>query len=178
MKYPNLILLAAITFFHCLSFGQNENFMNEKDVSESNLIVALQPPRKMRQIIVTAEKNSRPVPIKQSSASLLLTFETNSAELTPQAKKMLDTLARAMKSEKLTSLKFLIEGHADPRGGEQFNQVLSEKRAEKVVGYLVEDQNIERGRLKAAGKGQSEPLNASNPYAPENRRVTVITLTE
>jgi outer membrane protein OmpA-like peptidoglycan-associated protein len=128
-----------------------------------------------RSIRVTREgQPSAPAP----SASLLITFETNSAQLTPQARKSLEVVGRALKSEKLADFRFSIEGHADPRGTEAANLRLSQARAESVVAYLVDSQSIDRARLKAVGKGQSELMNVSNPIAPENRRVTIKTVTD
>ena len=71
--------------------------------------------------------------------------------------------------------KFLIEGHADPRGTAEMNQVLSEGRAEAVRQYLVQSQSVAEARLQAIGKGATEPMNQTNPAAPENRRVTIVT---
>jgi OOP family OmpA-OmpF porin len=180
MKYSSLIFCAALTAVSFASIGQTEKVMKDRDVNEAALIDALLPEPKQlsRSIRITSERDAKAAPPKRASASMLITFETNSAELTPQAKKMLDTLGRAMQSDKLAELKFSIEGHADPRGGAQFNHQLSQERAEKVVSYLAENQQIDRSRLKAVGKGPTELLNAANPDAPENRRVTVKTVIE
>ena len=107
---------------------------------------------------------------------MLITFVTNSAQLTPQARQVLDTLGRAMQSDKLAEFNFYIEGHADPRGGEQFNLDLSQQRAESVVSYLSDKMQIDRNRLKPVGKGQAELLNKAHPDSAENRRVTVKTI--
>ena len=119
-----------------------------------------------------------PASVKRASASMLITFETASSELKPEAKKMLDTLGRAMASDKLSTFKFAIEGHADPRGEEQFNMELSQKRAEAVVAYLTENHHIDASRLRPIGKGQTELFNPNQIDAPENRRVTVKTVVE
>lgn len=180
MKRLQFFLWVALASAPVVSFGQTEKVLQARDVSESALIDALLPEPKMltRSIRISSDRDTKAQAPKGGSASMLITFETNSAELTPQAKKMLDTLGRAMQSDKLAELKFSIEGHADPRGGVQFNQQLSQERAEKVVSYLAENQQIERSRLKAVGKGPSELLNVANPGAPENRRVTVKTMIE
>ncbi|MDB5946245.1 MAG: OmpA/MotB domain protein, partial [Ramlibacter sp.] len=71
-----------------------------------------------------------------------------------------------------------IEGHADPRGGEQANLELSQRRAESVVSYLAGNHHIDPSRLRPVGKGQTELFNLTQLDAPENRRVTVKTLVE
>jgi outer membrane protein OmpA-like peptidoglycan-associated protein len=107
-------------------------------------------------------------------ASILVTFVTGSAELTGDAKRALDVLAGAMKSEKLASVKFTIEGHADPRGNEDANVKLSQSRAESVRGYLTSAHGLAADRINAVGKGSSALMKPSEPAAPENRRVTIV----
>ena len=106
--------------------------------------------------------------------SILVTFVTNSADLTPSAKGALDVLAAAMKSEKLASVKFTIEGHADPRGSEELNLKLSQARADSVRTYLTSSHGLAAERVNAVGKGSSALMKPSDPAAPENRRVTIV----
>lgn len=117
----------------------------------------------------TAAASARP-----ARASILVTFVTNSADLTPGAKSALDVLAAAMKSDKLASVKFVIEGHADPRGGDELNLKLSQARADSVLAYLTGTHGLPAERVKAVGKGSSALMNPGDPAAPENRRVTIV----
>ena len=107
-------------------------------------------------------------------ASILVTFVTGSAELTPDARRALEVLAGAMKSDRLAAVRFTIEGHADPRGSEELNLKLSQARAESVRRYLTASQGLAPERIGAVGKGSSALMNASEPAAPENRRVTIV----
>ena len=166
-------------------FAQPERVFKGGDISESALIDALKPQAAEAAAPggLTRSFGPRPVdqnasPPKRPSAPMLITFVTNSAELTPKAKDMLAVLARALQSDKLAQFKFSIEGHADPRGVEELNLQLSQLRAEAVVKYLSEQQNISESRLVAVGKGQSELMNTRDPSAPENRRVTVKTVVQ
>ncbi len=109
------------------------------------------------------------------SASLLITFHTNSSNLTEPARTQLDVLARAMKADKLKGYAFTLEGHADPRGRPETNLALSQARAESVRDYLVRQHGIAASRLNAIGKGDRELMNKIDPIAPENRRVTIVT---
>jgi OOP family OmpA-OmpF porin len=147
-----------------------------KAVTENNLIDALTPDET---VVTRSLRVQRDTPGQQAarkpSASLLITFETNSASLTPQAKKQLDVVAAALNNNKLAEYSFNVEGHADPRGEHTANQSLSQQRAESVRQYLMTAHAIDAKRLKAVGKGDSELLNANNPSAPENRRVTIVT---
>jgi len=109
-------------------------------------------------------------------ASILVTFVTNSSDLTTGAKSALDVLAAAMQSEKLAAVKFTIEGHADPRGSEDMNLKLSQARAESVRTYLTSTHGLAAERVTAVGKGSSALMKPSEPAAPENRRVTIVAL--
>lgn len=147
-----------------------------KAVTEGNLIDALTPEEP---VVTRSLRVQRDTPGQQAarkpSASLLITFETNSAELTPQAKKQLDVVAAALRNNKLADYGFNVEGHADPRGAHDMNLTLSQQRAESVRNYLVTAHSIDPKRLKAVGKGDAEVLNAKDPAAAENRRVTIVT---
>jgi OOP family OmpA-OmpF porin len=161
--------------------------MREKDVTELGLIDALTPPPEPEGTVRT--RSFKPVrdpqaqaaaarPVKAVSASLLITFETNSAELTAQAKQSLDVVGRALNSDKLADFRFSVEGHADPRGDSGSNMELSKQRAEAVRNFLVQNNHVEERRLDAVGKGDRELLNPANPFAPENRRVAIVNVSQ
>ena len=114
-------------------------------------------------------------PAAPGKASLLITFDTGSAELTPETIKVLETVARALQSDKLAGFAFRIEGHADPRGGAEYNLKLSEERAQSVAAYLTSKLGVLPERIQPVGKGSSELLNPGQPDAQENRRVTIVT---
>lgn len=130
---------------------------------------------KTRSIRPTARNNASPAKAAAGKSNLLITFNTGSADLTAESKQALATVAKALQSDKLAGFSFSIEGHADPRGGDELNQKLSEARAQSVVEHLVASYGILPERLVPVGKGSSEPLNADRPEAPENRRVTIVT---
>lgn len=68
-----------------------------------------------------------------------------------------------------------IEGHTDNVGGDDLNQGLSQRRAESVKAYLVQ-QGIAGSRLTAVGMGKTQPLadNTSDSGRQQNRRVVAI----
>lgn len=172
--------MLAFTMFSACA-GAQDRLLKGRDLSESALIQALDPEtqageptttQRMRSIRVLREA----VPAATPKASLLITFATNSAELAPESRESLDTLARALSSDRLAQWRFSIEGHADPRGTHQGNLQLSQLRAEAVRNYLSQAGQIDVSRLQAIGKGDSEPLDPDNPEAAGNRRVTIVTL--
>ena len=99
-------------------------------------------------------------------------FKLNSAELTDEDKATLDEVA-----ETLTRLKFVsgtVVGHTDSSGSEEYNQALSERRAQSVATYL-EGKGIATGRLAASGAGESDPIadNSTAEGRAQNRRVVL-----
>jgi outer membrane protein OmpA-like peptidoglycan-associated protein len=149
-----------------------------KNVTESNLLDALTPPPEpvvTRSLKVSRDGAGVSAPERKASASLLITFLTNSSELTESAKQQLDVVAGALKNDRLADYSFNVEGHADPRGSADANMLLSQQRAESVRDYLVTTHRIAADRLKAEGKGDHDLLNRAVPAAPENRRVTIVT---
>ncbi len=105
-----------------------------------------------------------------------ITFASGSAELTPAAVKVLDTLGKALASADLARFKFRIEGHTDTVGTPDSNRELSARRADAVVGYLSRNYSIAADRLEAVGMGQEALLVQTGPGVPEqrNRRVHVV----
>ncbi|HEY9267996.1 MAG TPA: OmpA family protein [Methylotenera sp.] len=52
----------------------------------------------------------------------------------------------------------VVTGHTDRLGSEQYNQKLSEKRAEVIKNHLVNDHGIDASRIRTVGKGELQPL--------------------
>lgn len=111
-----------------------------------------------------------------ASVNLYINFEFNSAELKQDALITLDRLAAALRDEKLVRLDFLIGGHTDAVGSDQYNDRLSEQRAASVRQYLVAHSGIEAHRLLDKGFGESRLLDPQHPLDGVNRRVQIITL--
>ena len=101
-------------------------------------------------------------------------FQQGKADLSEDAKFVLHDLAKVL--EKNPELRLKLEGHTSAEGDAALNQKLSEARAQAAVTFLIELEGIDAARLEAEGKGSSEPKNAEDPYAPENRRTEFIVL--
>lgn len=138
-------------------------------VSPASAPAAASPPRRQQQHQPAAAA-PLPCPAVGNAVALEINFARGSAQFDPEARRTLDEVARALLSPQLAGCRFAVEGHTDATGTPQGNQALSERRAGAVRAFLIRRQ-IDPGRLQAVGKGQSEPLNAADPYAAENRRV-------
>ena len=95
-------------------------------------------------------------------------FKKGKADLSRDAEFVLHDLAKLM--NKYPELRLRIEGHTSAEGDANFNQKLSEARAQAAVTFLVDHEGIDASRLEAAGFGSSKLKNADDPMAPENRR--------
>ncbi len=110
------------------------------------------------------------------SVNLYVNFAYNSAELTADARIILDRLGYALVDDRLKDFSFMIEGHTDAKGSPSYNQNLSEQRAQAVQRYLIDNFGIAQSRLVARGFGKTRPLDPSHPEDGVNRRVQIVNL--
>lgn len=99
-------------------------------------------------------------------------FDFDKYALKPEGKAKLDDLIGKMAGMNLEVI--IAVGHTDWIGTEQYNQKLSERRANAVKEYLV-SKGVEKNRVYTEGKGESQPI-ASNKTAEgraKNRRVEI-----
>jgi outer membrane protein OmpA-like peptidoglycan-associated protein len=111
-----------------------------------------------------------------SAVAINIMFDFNSDRVTQQGKAILDNLGKALSSERLRGSRFMLEGHTDSKGGVEYNQGLSERRAKAAKDFLVANHKIDASRLQTVGKGKSEPLDPANPERDINRRVQIMNL--
>jgi OmpA-OmpF porin, OOP family len=119
------------------------------------------------------EPEPEPVPeFEPVVLSSEVNFAFDSAELTPQAEVTLDEVARRLREH--TDVRIRIEGHTDSRGSAQYNQGLSERRANSVRDYLA-SQGIAANRMMSVGYGEERPVasNETDEGRALNRRVEI-----
>ena len=97
-------------------------------------------------------------------------YDSNSSYMKAEAYPLLDEVAIIL--EKNPEMKVEVQGHTDNTGTAEYNQWLSEKRAQKVTDYLV-SKGIDPSRLEAKGYGFTQPVasNATAEGRAQNRRV-------
>jgi outer membrane protein OmpA-like peptidoglycan-associated protein len=101
-----------------------------------------------------------------------LLFDVNKSDLRPEAKTNLESLAKIL--NKYNDTNILVEGDTDNTGTEDYNQKLSERRAQSVASYLM-GLGVPNSRISNVGLGESNPI-ATNDTADgrqQNRRVEV-----
>ena len=110
----------------------------------------------------------------QPQQTAAVNFKTGSAVLSPESKTTLDDLA----SKALNAKGYVLEvsGYADSRGSIALNRQLSQRRADAVIRYLVENHNIPLRRIITPyGYGELNPVaeNDSKDGRAQNRRVEI-----
>ena len=108
---------------------------------------------------------------KPGGFDMLVNFGHNSDELTAAAKVNLDQIANALKDQRLSAANFVVEGHTDAIGSENYNLSLSERRANSVTSFLL-DRGVNSNKVTAVGIGESSPRSA-DAFDPTNRRVEI-----
>ena len=148
----SFIALLCLTLAGCLSFG----------------------PLKYRQVkmlkkegfILTDEGWSLGLPER-------LLFDFNKADIKPEHGQKINRLTKQLNKYDLHKLK--IVGHTDDIGHPEYNQKLSEERAQSVASIFVQ-QGFKQNDLTVLGRGSSQPFvpNTSDENRANNRRVAVI----
>jgi OOP family OmpA-OmpF porin len=99
-----------------------------------------------------------------------LFFDTGSTRVRAYDVDKLVRVATALQQN--AGLKVKLVGHADVRGGTEFNEGLAKKRAEAVRDYLINNLGVDASRITMESKGESSPLSPS--MNDVNRRVDIM----
>ncbi len=118
--------------------------------------------------------------VKQEPRGMVITlsggvlFVTNKSDLLPGAQAKLDQVATALTSQD-TDSKIAVEGFTDSQGTADYNQDLSQRRAQSVRDYLV-SRGIAADRITATGFGVARPVadNGNPEGRANNRRVEIV----
>lgn len=103
-------------------------------------------------------------------------YEFDKADITPESSEALNRLSKMLKENPHITIE--LAAHCDQRGNDNYNMKLSHRRAESVVGYLIE-QGIDSARLSPVGYGETVPkivnrkLTETHPFLKENDTLTV-----
>ena len=100
-------------------------------------------------------------------------FETDSSDLTPQARATLDKQAQWL--SQYNRYTFTIEGHADERGTREYNIALGARRAQTAREYLV-SRGIDAQRMRTISYGKERPVAVCNDIScwSQNRRAVTV----
>ncbi len=100
-------------------------------------------------------------------------FETDSSELTPQARATLDKQAQWLQN--YGQYRFVVEGHSDERGTREYNFALGARRAQAARDYLAA-RGIPASRMSTTSYGKERPVAVCNDIScwSQNRRAVTV----
>ena len=108
---------------------------------------------------------------------LEILFDYNSAVVGPRAVGALFKLGNALSQPQFKGTVFLISGHTDAAGSAEYNQILSQRRAQAVRRTLIEQYGLVPESLIATGYGKEQLKVPQDPLADANRRVQIVNTT-
>ena len=150
--------------------GRQESRLNDTDAKADRALTGLQNLRLERRLVL----DSRHGP----------TFAFGSAALTENAKREIDgffqDLGGSTNSGSAPGRLFIVAGHTDSVGAEDYNYELGQRRAEKVAGYLVGKEGVDPTQVRVVSYGASKPIadNSTSRGRRSNRRVEILVYQE
>ena len=115
---------------------------------------------------------------KQTERGMVLTlgdvlFDTAASAVKPGGMQVLDRVSAFLKEH--DQVRVMVEGHTDSRGSDDYNQHLSEQRAQSVA-QTLEQQGVDADRLEPIGRGETTPIAGNDTAAGQqlNRRVELV----
>jgi outer membrane protein OmpA-like peptidoglycan-associated protein len=160
----NRILLAARSREAQNAEGQVQNAQNQADAAKAQL--------------AQTQQQLADLQAKQTDRGVVVTlgdvlFDTGQASLKPGADLALDRLATYMTAHPQT--KIVVEGHTDSIGSDEYNDALSQRRADAVAHALIA-RGVSPDDVRAIGRGKSYPVatNDSSAGRQQNRRVEIV----
>ena len=112
------------------------------------------------------------------------TFAFGSAALSENAKRKIDGFVEDLEgpanSGSASGRLFVVAGHTDSVGGEDYNYALGQQRAERVAGYLVSKEGVAPTQVRVVSYGASKPIadNSTSGGRRSNRRVEILVYQE
>ncbi|MGC8764556.1 MAG: OmpA family protein [Brevinematia bacterium] len=155
----------------------------KKQSSSKSEAIEVEPEVKPKEVLEKIESSPPPLPdikleeIEVGKPIIIpnIYFEFNQAYLRRESVSTLNKIVEQLK--KNPRIKLEIHGHTDNIGTKEYNQKLSEKRAEVVMEYLIKN-GISPERLKAKGFGETKPIasNSTEEGRAKNRRTEFLIL--
>lgn len=132
--------------------------------------------RKTRSLSLGEREEIAEIASTKPKIDLEIQFDYNSAEISKSSTQAVQELGKALSDPSLKGSTFVVAGHTDAIGGDAFNQDLSERRADTIKRYLVQNYGIAGRDLVTVGYGKTRLKDAQDPTDPINRRVQVVNL--
>jgi outer membrane protein OmpA-like peptidoglycan-associated protein len=204
-SFLRLTGLKAITLTAALSMTAGLALASENNISADQIRSALQPKpltrglsigpqvdpgvkaqqihfvdtlrnRKTRSLSLGEREEIAEIAASKPKIDLDIQFDYNSADISRTSLPAVQELGKALSDASLKGSTFVVAGHTDAIGGEDYNQNLSERRADTIKRYLTDKYGLNGTDLVTVGYGKTKPKDASAPMDPINRRVQVVNM--
>ncbi|MBJ6725401.1 OmpA family protein [Geomesophilobacter sediminis] len=170
----------AVVDYLVTNFGIDRSRLTAKGygmtrpIADNSTDVGKQKNRRIQAVIDCTFTMQEVRPSERLCVSLVIDFDPGQAAIKPQYNDEIAKLADYMRRYPTTTA--LIEGHTDNVGGYDYNMKLSQKRADAVVNYLVDNFGIDRSRLSAKGYGYTRRIayNDTEEGRQKNRRINAV----
>ena len=132
--------------------------------------------RRTRSLSLDEREQIAEIAATKPNIDLEIQFEFNSAAISKSSTQAVQELGKALSNPSLKGSTFVVAGHTDAAGGESYNQDLSERRADSIKRYLIDQYGITSSDLVTVGYGKTKLKDATDPTDPINRRVQVVNM--
>jgi outer membrane protein OmpA-like peptidoglycan-associated protein len=132
--------------------------------------------RTTRSLSISEREEIADIAKTKPNIDLEINFDYNSADISAKSMPSVQALGKALTNPDLKGSTFVVAGYTDAAGGEQYNQDLSERRADAIKRYLVDKYGIAGSDLVTVGYGKTKLKDPSQPMAEVNRRVQVVNM--
>ena len=158
-----------------LSVGPQEQVDPAKTAEEGAFVQKIRN-RATRSLSNVEREEIATIAKDKPNIDLEINFDYNSADISAKSMPSVQALGKALTNPDLKGSTFVVAGYTDAMGGEQYNQDLSERRADAIKRYLVDKYGIAGSDLVTVGYGKSKLKDPNQPMAEANRRVQVVNM--
>ncbi len=150
--------------------GQQESKLNSTDAKADQALTGLQNLHLERKLVLDSTQGP--------------TFAFGSATLTANAKREIDGFFQDLEGSNnagaASGRVFVVAGHTDSVGAEDYNYELGQRRAARVAGYLVSKEGVEPTQVRVVSYGAAKPVADNNTARGRraNRRVEILVYQE
>lgn len=144
----------SISFYNFTSsfYNFNSSYYNYTLSDEERAFAPKPPVPEVEGLEVTEEDGG----VRYTLSADIL-FDFDKATLRPAATKALEAMSADVRQRFTGGAVFLVEGHTDAKGSDDYNLKLSVKRATSVKTYLAKEQGFDAGTIETVGRGESNP---------------------
>jgi peptidoglycan-associated lipoprotein len=100
-------------------------------------------------------------------------FAFDSANVRPDDKRVLELVVACFTTGPLKGRTLRLVGHADPRGGSEYNMSLGQSRADAVGHYII-DRGLDRSKAESSSRGAMDAVGSDEPTWAHDRRVDLL----